>query len=118
MKKDITMATWNVTTVVQPGKMQEMASEMIRNKTDVLALQEMCWKGQGRIDKHEYTVLYSEPENRTGQLGTGFMITSPMRSSLLEFEAVNYRICRIRIKGRYRNVKIISTDAPTEDKEE
>ena len=76
----------------------------------------MHWQGQGRIDKHKYTVLHSRPENRTGKLATGFMVTSPMRNCLLEFEAVNERICRIRIKGRYRN--IISTHAPTEEKEE
>ena len=98
--------------------MQEIANEMVRNKTEVPELQEIHWQGQGRTDKHEYTVLYSGPENRTGQLGTGFVITSPMRNSLLEFEAVNDRICRIRIKGRYSNVTIISTHAPTEEKEE
>jgi hypothetical protein len=32
---DITMATWNVRTVLQPGKMQEVAQEMIRYKIDV-----------------------------------------------------------------------------------
>ena len=116
--KDTTMATCNVRTMMQPGKMQEIANEMIRNKIDVLALQEMWWQGQRRINKHEYTVLYSRPENRKGQLGTSFMITLPMRKSLLEFETVNERICRIRIKGRYRNITIISTHAPMEEKEE
>jgi hypothetical protein len=41
-----------------------------------------------------------------------------MRNSLLEFEAVNDRMCRIRIKGRYRNIARISTHAPIEEKEE
>jgi hypothetical protein len=40
------------------------------------------------------------------------MITKLMRVSLLEFGAVNDRICRIGLKGRYRNVTIISTDVP------
>jgi exonuclease III len=85
MMKDITMATWNVRTMMQPGKMKEIANEMERNKIDILALQEMRWQGQGRIDKQKYTVLHSRAEYRTGQLGKGFMITS-MMNSLLEFE--------------------------------
>jgi exonuclease III len=113
-----TMATWNVRRMMQPHKMQEITNEMERNKTDILALQEMCWQGQGRIDKQKYTVLYSGPEYRTGQLGTGCVITSSMSNSLLEFEAVNDRMCTIRIKGRYRNTAIISTHAHTEEKEE
>ena len=46
------------------------------------------------------------------------MITKLMRACLLEFEAVNNRIGRSRLKGRYRNITIISTHASTEEKEE
>ena len=63
-------------------------------------------------DKQAYTVIYSGSENRKGQVGTGFMITKLIRAILLEFEAVNHRICRIRLKGRYRNTTIISSSCP------
>jgi len=38
-----------------------------------------------------------------------------MRASLQEFEAVNDRICRIRLKGRYRNITIISTEGKIQE---
>jgi exonuclease III len=110
MIKDVIMATWNVRTMMQPARMQDIANEMIKNK--------IRWQGQGKIDKQAYTVIYSGLENRTGQLGTGFMITKLMRASLLEFEAVSDRICRIRLKGKYRNIRTISTHAPIYEKEE
>jgi hypothetical protein len=41
-----------------------------------------------------------------------------MKESMLEYEAINERICRLRMKGRYRNNTIISAHGPTEEKED
>jgi exonuclease III len=103
--------------MLQPGKMQEVAQEMIRYKTD-MAQQEMRLQGSGRIDTPEFTTIYSRSEKRNGQLGTGFMVARKMKESMLEYETMNDRIRKLRMKGRYRNITIVSVHAPTEEKEE
>jgi exonuclease III len=104
--------------MLQPGKIQEVAQEMIRHKIDIVALQEIRWQGTGRIDKPEFTIIHSGSQERTGQLGTGFIITRKMIESVLEYETINERICRLRMKGRCRDITILSVHAPTEEKEE
>jgi len=115
---DLTFGTWNVQTMLQPGKMIEIADEVLKQGIDLVALQEIRWQGHREINKKNFTVIYSGPENQTGQYGTGYIISRKIKESILEWEPVNDRLCRIRIRGRFRNLTIISAYAPTEDKGE
>jgi hypothetical protein len=41
-----------------------------------------------------------------------------MKEIMLEYEAINERICRLRTKGRYRNITVILVHALMEEKED
>jgi len=44
---EILMGTWNVQTMLHLGRMIEIAQEIMNFKLDLVALQEICWQGQG-----------------------------------------------------------------------
>jgi len=114
---DLTFGTWNVQTVLQPGKVMEIADEVLKQGIDLVALQEIRWQGHGEINRKNVTVIYSGPQNRTRQYVTGFIVSRKIKESILEWEPVNDRLCRIKIGGKFKNLAI-SAYAPTENKGE
>ena len=51
-------------------------------------------------------------------MGQDSLYQKKIIESILEWEPVNDRLCRIRIRGKFRNLTIISAYVPTEDKGE
>ena len=84
----------------------------------IVALQEIRWKGQGQIKKDKYNLYYSCNKSQTGQLGTGFLVKKEIVTNILGFEPINERISKLRLKGKFHNITIINTHAPTEEKDE
>ncbi|CAG4950961.1 unnamed protein product [Parnassius apollo] len=108
------IGTWNVQTMLQAGKMDEVGRELKTYNLDLIALQEIRWQGTGTIDKDEYTLHYSCADIQ-GHRGTGFIITKKLRTCVLGFEPVNDRLCKIRIKGKLYNTTYVCAYSPTED---
>jgi exonuclease III len=108
-KENTYLGTWNVLTMLQPGKMQEVAEQILQTELQIIALQEIRWKGQGQIKKDKYNLYYSCKEGQTGQLGTGFLAKIETVKNIMGFEPINERICKLRLKGKYYNITIINT---------
>jgi hypothetical protein len=53
------IGTWNIMTMLKAGKMNEIADEMLKTQLQIIALQELKWKGVGQINKTKYTLYYS-----------------------------------------------------------
>ena len=104
---DLTFGTWNVQTMLQPGKMMKIVDEVLKLGTDLVALQAIRWQGHGEINKKNFTVIYSGPENRIWQYGTRFTILRKIKESILEWELVNDRL---RGRPKMRWLDDVSTD--------
>jgi exonuclease III len=96
----IIIGTWNVRTLLQPGKMQLLAERISKTQLELLAIQEIRWSGTGLIKKQNYSLYYSRPSSKTGQAGTGFILLKKMHHN---------------VTGKYNNIMSINVYAPTED---
>jgi hypothetical protein len=62
---DLTFGTWNVQTMLQPGKMMEISNEVLKLGIDLVALQEIRWQGHGEINKKIFSnVKWTRESNR------------------------------------------------------
>jgi len=105
---EFNIATWNVRSMAQAGKMDEIADELKKYNTKITALQEVRWPQDGWIKKKNYTLLYSGLKTSKGQHGTEFLITGCATQCILGFEPLNEIICKLRINGKFYNMTIIS----------
>jgi hypothetical protein len=61
----IIIGTWNVRTLLQLGKMQELAEQIGKTQLEILAIQEIRWRGTSLIKKQNYSLYYSGPSSKT-----------------------------------------------------
>lgn len=64
--------------MLEVGKMEEIWTEMKRCNIEILALQEIRWKGQRRLHKETNALLYAG-EDKQGFHGTAFMIGKTLK---------------------------------------
>jgi exonuclease III len=112
---NLRIGTWNTSTLYRIGALRSLLETVDSYRIDILALQEMRWVGQGTLEKRSHIVFYS-CNNREHSDGVGFVVSKRLKCLVIDFEAVNSRICCIRIKGKFFNYSFINAHAPTEDK--
>ena len=96
--------------------MQELKEELAKTRLEIVAIQETRWSGKEVIKGKDFSLYYSGTKEQTGQAGVGFILLGKTRNNVIGFEAINERICKIRLKGKYNNMSLINIYAPTEDK--
>jgi hypothetical protein len=50
--------------MLKAAKMNEIADEMLKTQLQIIALQELRWKGAGQINKNKHTLLQLQPRKK------------------------------------------------------
>jgi hypothetical protein len=89
--------------------------ELAGYKLDVVGVQEVRWYSGVTVRAGDYTFFYGK-ENENHQLGTGFFIHQRKVPAAKKAEFVSDRISYIVLRGRWRNIIVLNTHVPTEEK--
>lgn len=92
-----------------------LIEQMDSYQVDLMALQELRWTGQNILEKKKHTLFYSCHQDKHA-FGTGFLLSKRIKDLVIDFKANSPRLCKIRIRGLFSNLSIISAHAPTEEK--
>lgn len=113
-KNAIKIATWNVRTMYQKGKIDNAIQEMKSMNVDILGISEMRWTDSGKMRKNGYTVVFSG-DGKEHRNGVGFIIKDNIAKSLMGFWPISDRSILIKLEGKPFNISIIQIYAPTQD---
>ncbi len=115
-KNTLKIGTWNVRTMFQKGKLENIKKEMERLKLNVLVLSEVRWKGAGSFSTDKYTIFYSGGDQH--ERGVGILVDNETSKSVKVFWAVSDRVLLVKLHGKPFNISFIQSYAPTADHDE
>lgn len=82
----------------------------------MLPIQEVRWLGRSIIEEKDCTVYYS-CDDKQNIFGTDFIISKNIRL-IIDFKAIDRRMCVLKIRGKFKNYSYICARAPREEKRE
>ena len=77
-------------------------------KFGIVTLQEICRKGEKVWKVRGGNAQFYQIRGATYEQGTGFCVMGRMQDRLINWKAINERMCLLRIKGRFFNYSIIN----------
>ena len=112
----ITLATWNVRTLHQAGKLENVKQEMRRIGINIMGMSEVRWTDSGLIHSDDMTVIFSG--GKTHMRGVGMILDKELSKSVEGYWAISDRVLLTKISARPFNIALIQVYSPTADAEE
>ena len=107
------VGTWNVRTMNREGKLENIKSEMERNKINVLGISQVRWKDGGEFESDGYRVLYAG--EKECQRGVAIILDRTCANKVSSVERYGDRIILVKLQAEPVNMCIVQIYMPTSE---
>lgn len=94
--------TFNINTLLRPGKLFELGNALKDQKIEILALQETRMTDENTLDFGNYRLFKSKTNKRilknTPHLGVAFAVSKNILNSITDIKPINNRLMTITLK--------------------
>ena len=104
------ISTWNVRTMFQAKKLQQVVREMKKYEIAILGLSEMRWSGCGCVQSEVVTILWSGYKQPAVN-GVGLMINKEAEKALMEWKPVDEPLLMAQFQTKQARLTIIQVYA-------
>jgi len=113
LRNKLRLGTWNILSMLQLGKVQLLAEEMMRLGVDIHGLSEVRWDGQGHFTTlDDHTIVYSGRLTQD-MSGVTVWIHTKIAGELVGYEPISDRVLVVRLKVKPQNITLIQMYGPT-----
>ena len=113
----LNIATWNVRTMNDCGKLHQVQMEAERLSLDVLGLAEVRWTSSGQVNTNGW-MFYYVGDDKVHQRGVGFLVAPKTVKSVLKVQPISDRMIMIRLDAKPNPITIIQIYMPTTEAED
>jgi len=113
-KKYKRIATWNVRTLLQCGKLENLKIEMDKIKVDILVISEMRWPKSGDFWSGDYRIIYTgASEKKPGTGGVGFIMNKILGKKVKGYIQYDDRIILVKFQTKPKDTIVVQVYMPT-----
>ena len=99
-KRDITIGTWNVRTMLPEGKLNLLLRELDDHEINITGLSETRWKGEGGVfNLGDHTIVFSGNE-KGGSKGVAIVLDKYHGKCLTSHNSISDRIVMIKLNTK------------------
>ena len=107
------IGTWNVRTLYQPGKFENLIQEMQNVNLDIVGIAKTHWMEEGKLIQENHAMIYSGGEKHRN--GVGIVMKNSVAKSMMRFWAISDGVIMMTLEAKPFNINVMKVYAPTQN---